>query len=120
VRHSTETGQIAGCQGPLPACGWSVWKRRAARTIQSNETMRADVRLLPTAAEKRTSPDVAEGPVAEVGGGHSITSSARASTLGGIVTPNAFAVFRLRTIMYLDACSTGRSAGFSPLKILSI
>jgi hypothetical protein len=51
---------------------------------------------------------------------HSITSSARASTGGGMMTPNALAVFRLTTIKYLDACSTGKSPGLMPLKILSI
>jgi hypothetical protein len=51
---------------------------------------------------------------------YSTTSSARASTVGGMVMSRAFAVFRLKTIKYLDACSTGRSAGLVPLKILSI
>jgi hypothetical protein len=50
---------------------------------------------------------------------YSMTSSARASKVVGIVMPGAFAVFRLKTIKYLDACSTGRSAGLVPLKILS-
>ena len=45
---------------------------------------------------------------------HSITSSARASTDGGIVRPSAFAVLRLITSWYLVAACTGRSAGFSP------
>jgi hypothetical protein len=53
------------------------------------------------------------GPIADIAN-YSITSSARASTDGGIVRPNAFAVLRLITIAYLvDAC-TGRSAGFRP------
>jgi hypothetical protein len=48
---------------------------------------------------------------------HSITWSARASIDGGISRPSAFAVLRLIAISYLvDAC-TGRSAGFSPLRI---
>jgi hypothetical protein len=51
---------------------------------------------------------------------YSITSSARASTVGGMLRPSAFAVFRLTTSMYFDACSTGRSAGFAPFKILSM
>src|SRR5207253_5819178 len=50
---------------------------------------------------------------------HSITSSARASSVGGMMTPSAFAVFRLITSSNLVGCSTGRSAGFAPLKILS-
>ena len=50
---------------------------------------------------------------------HSITSSARARSVGGIVMPSAFAVFRLITTSNVVGCSTGRSAGFVPFKILS-
>jgi hypothetical protein len=48
---------------------------------------------------------------------HSITSSARASSVGGTVRPNALAVLRLMTSSILVACCTGRSAGFSPLRM---
>ena len=48
-----------------------------------------------------------------------MTSSARASTAGGIVNPSALAVFRLMTSSYFVGCSTGRSAGLAPLRILS-
>src|SRR5262245_7460876 len=48
-----------------------------------------------------------------------MTSSARASTAGGIVRPRAFAVFRLITNSNLVGCSMGRSAGFAPLRMLS-
>jgi len=50
---------------------------------------------------------------------HSITSSARARIESGIVSPIAFAVLRLMTMSNFVACSTGRSAGLAPLKILS-
>ena len=50
---------------------------------------------------------------------HSITMSAVASIISGIVNPIAFAVLRLRASSNFVACSTGMSAGFSPLKILS-
>ena len=50
---------------------------------------------------------------------HSINSSARASTVTGIVSPSAFAVVRLMTSSSLFGCSTGMSAGFAPRKILS-
>ena len=50
---------------------------------------------------------------------HSITSSARASSVGGMMTPSAFAVFKLITSSNLVGRSTGRSPGFAPLKILS-
>src|SRR5262245_3575128 len=51
--------------------------------------------------------------------GHSITSSARASRLSGTVRPSAFAVLRLITSSNLVGCSTGRSAGLAPFRILS-
>jgi hypothetical protein len=50
---------------------------------------------------------------------HSITSSARASTLARISMPSTFAVLRLITSSYLVGACTGRSAGFSPLRIWS-
>jgi hypothetical protein len=48
---------------------------------------------------------------------YSITSSARASSVGGISRPNALAVWRLMTNANLVDCCTGRSAGFAPLRI---
>ena len=50
---------------------------------------------------------------------HSITSSARASSIGGTSRPSALAVLRLITSSNLVGCSTGRSAGFAPRRILS-
>src|SRR5262249_48299600 len=50
---------------------------------------------------------------------HSMTSSARASTLAGISMPSALAVLRLMTSSYLVGACTGRSAGFSPLRMRS-
>ena len=49
---------------------------------------------------------------------YSITSSASASNGGGTRIPSVFAVFRLMNSSNLDACITGRSAVFSPLRIL--
>src|SRR5262245_27086407 len=50
---------------------------------------------------------------------HSMTSSARASRLSGTVRPSDLAVFRLIANSYLVGACTGRSAGFSPLRIRS-
>src|SRR4051794_28650822 len=50
---------------------------------------------------------------------HSITSSARASTLAGTSRPSALAVLRLITSSYLVGACTGGSAGFSPLRMRS-
>src|SRR5262245_51817452 len=48
-----------------------------------------------------------------------ITLSALASTLGGIVKPICLVVFRLITNSNFIGCSTARSAGFVPFRILS-
>ena len=50
---------------------------------------------------------------------HSITSSARARSVGGTVRPSALAVLRLITNSILVGNSTGRSPGLVPFKILS-
>src|SRR5262245_41521151 len=50
---------------------------------------------------------------------HSITSSARASSVGGTVRPSALAVLRLSTSSYLVGACTGKSAGFSPRRMRS-
>src|SRR4029453_13184011 len=57
--------------------------------------------------------------LAQVVGCHWMISSARRRTDGGIVRPSALAVFRLMTSSNLVGCSTGKSAGFAPFKILS-
>src|SRR5215510_14071461 len=48
---------------------------------------------------------------------HSITSSASASSLGGMSRPSAFAATTLMTSSYLLGISTGRSPGFAPLRM---
>jgi len=48
---------------------------------------------------------------------HSITSSARASSVGGTSRPSVLAVLRLMTNSNLVDCTTGRSAGLSPLRM---
>src|ERR1700730_18583459 len=50
---------------------------------------------------------------------HWITSSARSRSDGGIVSPRALAVLRLMTNSNFVGCSTGRSPGLAPLRILS-
>src|SRR5262249_7718729 len=49
---------------------------------------------------------------------HSITSSARPSSLSGKVMPSALAVLRLMTNWIFTNCWTGRSAGLTPLRML--
>ena len=45
--------------------------------------------------------------------------SARASTVAGSSRPSAFAALRLITVSYLTGACTGRSPGFSPLRMRS-
>src|SRR5262252_7857320 len=63
--------------------------------------------------------DVRFGPEADICAAaklsYSITSSARASSDCGTVSPSAFAVFRLMPSSYYVGARTGRSLGFSPL-----
>src|SRR5262249_47072956 len=55
----------------------------------------------------------------EVAPFHSITSSARSRIDVGMSMPMARAVLRLTIVVNFVARSTGRSAGFAPLRILS-
>src|SRR6476659_10818083 len=48
---------------------------------------------------------------------YSITSSARASSVGGTVSPSILAVWALMTSSNLVDCTTGRSDGFAPLRM---
>src|SRR5260370_35910876 len=50
---------------------------------------------------------------------YSTTLSANSTTDAGIARLSALAVLRFRTNSNLVGCSTGKSAGFAPLKILS-
>ena len=56
---------------------------------------------------------------AQHGGAYSITSSARATSMGGISRPSALAVLRLMISSNFVGCSIGRSAGFAPLITLT-
>ena len=58
-------------------------------------------------------------PIADISQCYSITSLACASTDGGTVRPSALAVLRLIASSNLVGACTGRSAGFSPLRIRS-
>jgi len=49
---------------------------------------------------------------------HSITSSAIATSVGGSSRPRAFATLRLMASSNLTGCSTGKSAGLVPCRIL--
>jgi hypothetical protein len=53
----------------------------------------------------------------QCGDGYSIAASARTTSPVGNSIPRAFAVLRLRVSSIFVACSTGRSAGFSPFRM---
>jgi hypothetical protein len=48
---------------------------------------------------------------------NSITSSARASSVGGTVRPSTLAVWWLMTSSNLLDCTTGKSTGLAPLRM---
>src|SRR5258707_11971820 len=79
------------------------------------EPPRADVFSGPTTSSDRRAAEQRD----ELAAVHSITSSARASSVSGTVRPSALAVLRLITNSYLVGACTGRSAGFSPLRMRS-
>src|SRR5262245_11714622 len=77
---------------------------------------------LPPKADIGTQPrDVRFVPKADscIASHHSNTSSARTRTDGGIAIPNALAVLAFTASSNLVGCSTGRSAGFMPLRTLT-
>src|SRR5262249_38298722 len=82
---------------------WNGWLLRARRGRPKNG------RRARRAAEQRD----------ELAAIHSITLSARSTRPAGTSCPIALAVLRLITSSNVVGCSTGRSAGFAPLRILA-
>jgi hypothetical protein len=66
-----------------------------------------------------TSRHVRSVPTGNITQSHSITSSAVASSVGGISRPSILAVLRLITNSYLVGACTGSSLGFAPLRMRS-
>src|SRR5258706_1489748 len=73
----------------------------------------------PIATKERTSRDVSNVPEADITSLHSITSSARASSVGEMVRPSALAGLRLTTNSNLFGACTGSSPGLAPRRIRS-
>src|SRR5262249_16092429 len=88
--------------------------RRCARTQDSDGR---HLRSLLRARRQRPRGSRAAEQRNELAPLHSITSSARASSLSGTSRLSALAVLRLSTSSNLVDCTTGRSAGFSPLRM---
>src|SRR5262245_22528480 len=111
----------------LSSAQWYLALRQQHRRLVAS--LGASDRLVPTQSpgtRQRPRPD------AEIGGGkvsfpslplrsvYSITSSARASNIGDTVRPIAFAAIRLIASSNLVGCSTGKSPGFAPRRILCL
>src|SRR6267142_5255889 len=92
--------------------------RIALRPVHQHGNAVHPVGLLPTRGERPRGRRPAEKRD-ELAPFHSITSSARASSVGGTVSPRALAVLRLMTSSNFVGCTTGRSAGLAPFRIRS-
>ena len=101
-------------EGCLGSTVLSISIKLGREPIDSERSV--DVRF---GAHSGLSSDIAPGPKSANKRRHSITSSAWASKVLGTVTPRTLAVLRLMNSSNLVGCSTGRSAGFAPLRILS-
>ncbi len=93
---------------------------KEARQPSMIETSRATASAVPPTADiVGHRGHVRKVPIPEVGAPYSITASAVARRAGGTSMPSAFAVLRFTASSNLVGCSTGRSDGFAPLRILS-
>ncbi len=110
-RLPSAAGPLGGCRGAPRVGGVTApdeklqdarWQARPA-LASAHRPLQAEVRLRAATALAH----------------FSTTWSARASNDGGIVRPRALAVLRLTTRSNLVGCSTGKSAGLAPLRILS-
>src|SRR5262249_25688703 len=105
----------AGLFQALAERGYSVRKRARRRCIEEPDHRHR--RLLRARRERpRSRAPEQRDELAPV---HSITSSARSNIDVGIVTPIALAVWRFTTSSNAVGCSTGKSAGLAPRRILS-
>src|SRR5262249_47705842 len=95
-------------------------RRRGRRQIANTHGLHRLLRLRRQRPRRRRAAEQRDELAALHRCNHSITSSARASSVGGTSRPSALAVLRLITRSYLVGCSTGMSLGFAPRRILSV
>src|SRR5262249_8840324 len=107
---------IVGFLQALAKCTQSVHIHISRCTLE--EADHRHRRLLRARRERPRDRRAAEQRDERAASAHSITSAAIASSLSGTFKPSALAVRRLITNSNRVGCSTGRSAGFAPLKIL--
>ena len=86
------------------------------RVRQGKDTDRVHPHLLRACQERPTRRRTAEQRD-QLASFHSITSSARASSVAGTARPSILAVSALMTSSNLLDCTTGRSPGFAPLRM---
>ena len=103
----------------LLRCGISNWPMTAVGQTRSSTHVCVTSGLPLIADMRRTGLDVGFVPGGDIPDTHSITSSARNRIDVGMSMPMARAVLRLTIVVNFVARSTGRSAGFAPLRILS-
>ena len=103
--------------GPV---GYGAWERIYEDSIKINSNCKSTERPPRRWASTRMTPwEISLHCSKAKPRRHSITSSARASSIAGTSRPSALAVLRLITSSYLVGACTGRSAGFSPLRMRS-
>jgi hypothetical protein len=110
-----------------PECIHASLRLRVSLDIRQEQTQSAhSVRRRRFGSDRRKNETASENDCEsaenreELASLHSITWSARKRMDCGIERPRAFAVLRLITSSNLVGCSTGRSPGFAPLRILSM
>jgi hypothetical protein len=97
---------------------WRTSPNLHGRTLQSSSLVDGS---RPIADRRRDEHKIVrEVPKPSIGQRHSITSSARIRIDRGTVRPSALAVLRFTMYSNVVGCSTGKSEGFVPLRILSM
>src|SRR5262245_19482147 len=108
--------EVAQSKEKLPS---QVGRDRVGRSLRFEIAKADDLRLLRARRERPSCRAAQKRDELAALHAHSITSSARASRLSGKVSPSALAVLRLITVSYFTGACTGRSPGFSPLRMRS-
>src|SRR5262249_1239611 len=87
------------------------------RSVRTHKPNGRQLRCLLRARHTRPSGCRAAEQRDELAALHSITSSALASSVAGTLRPSILPVSALMTSSNLDGCTTGKSAGFAPLRM---
>src|SRR6202040_3568635 len=113
----------ASSSNPMMEGPWCRFRREARAREQHRHAAVYSLKVLDPkwpireATKFRSVAKCRDGPGNDISPHYSITSSARASSDGGMVRPSALAVFRLIANSYVVGACTGRAAAFSPLRM---